>query len=74
MIGQEFIPDVDTRMIIKLIKDKVDAFKRDRDYRHTELKRQREEEAQKQEEQAVKKELEARRCAREAAGLFTCCY
>lgn len=67
MISQEFIPDVDTRMIIKLIKDKVEAFKRDREYKHTELKRQREEEARKQDEQAVREELEARRCAREAA-------
>ncbi|KAI6187157.1 Non-specific serine/threonine protein kinase [Aphelenchoides besseyi] len=67
MIEQQHIPDVDTRMIIKLIKDKVEAFKRDREYRHAELKRQREEETRKQEEQAVKVELEARRCAREAA-------
>lgn len=63
MIEQQHIPDVDTKMIIKLIKDKVEAFKRDREYRHIEIKRQKEEEARKQEEQAVKIELAARRAA-----------
>ncbi|KAI1732851.1 protein kinase domain-containing protein [Ditylenchus destructor] len=66
MIEQQHIPDEDTRMIIKLIKDKVEAFKRDREYRHSELKRQREEEERRQEELAVKEELKARQREREA--------
>ncbi|KAK0399205.1 hypothetical protein QR680_002938 [Steinernema hermaphroditum] len=66
MIEQQHIPDEDTKMITKLIRDKVDAFKRDREYRLTELKRQREEEERRQEEQAIKEELEARKRDREA--------
>ncbi|KAI1726376.1 protein kinase domain-containing protein [Ditylenchus destructor] len=66
MIEQQHIPDEDTRMIIKLIKDKVEAFKRDREYRHSELKRQREEEERRQEELAVKEELKARQRERES--------
>lgn len=45
----------------------VDAFKRDREYRQAELKRQREEHERLQEEQAVKEELKARQRGREAA-------
>lgn len=58
---------MDNKIIIKLIKDKVDAFKRDREYKQAELKRHREEEARKQDEQVIKEELEARKRAREAA-------
>ncbi|KAI6175775.1 Non-specific serine/threonine protein kinase [Aphelenchoides bicaudatus] len=67
MIEQQHIPDVDNKIIIKLIKDKVDTFKRDREYKQAELKRQREEEARKQDEQVIKEELEKRKHAREAA-------
>uniref|UniRef100_A0A915DPJ5 non-specific serine/threonine protein kinase n=1 Tax=Ditylenchus dipsaci TaxID=166011 RepID=A0A915DPJ5_9BILA len=66
MIEQQHIPNVDTQMIIKLIKDKVEAFKRDREYRHAEMKRQREEEERRQEEIAVKEEIKARQKEREA--------
>lgn len=69
MIEQQHIPDVDTKMIIKMIKDKVDNFKRDREQRHNDLKRQRDEEERKKEEQAVKEELQARKNQREAAAL-----
>ncbi|CAD5219336.1 unnamed protein product [Bursaphelenchus okinawaensis] len=66
MIEQQHIPDVDTKMIIKMIKDKVDNFKRDREQRRNDLKRQREEEERRKEEQAVKEELQARKNQREA--------
>lgn len=61
MIEQQHIPDSDTSTITKLIRDKVEAFKRDREYRQTELKRQKEEEERKAEEAAVKEEIKARR-------------
>lgn len=61
MIEQQHIPDSDTSTITKLIRDKVDAFKRDREYRQTEMKRQKEEEERKAEEAAVKEEIKARR-------------
>ncbi|VDN01240.1 unnamed protein product [Thelazia callipaeda] len=57
MIEQQHIPEEDTRMITKLIKDKVEAFKRDREFRHAELKRLREEEQRKQEEEAIRNEM-----------------
>uniref|UniRef100_A0A914ZJ91 non-specific serine/threonine protein kinase n=1 Tax=Parascaris univalens TaxID=6257 RepID=A0A914ZJ91_PARUN len=60
MIEQQHIPDEDTRMITKLIKDKVEAFKRDREFRHAEIKRQREEEARKLEEEAIRTEMQLR--------------
>lgn len=89
MIEQQHIPDVDNKIIIKLIKDKVtfisvsincltlqvDTFKRDREYKQAELKRQREEEARKQDEQVIKEELEKRKHAREvAAGQYFCSH
>ena len=67
MIEQQHIPDGDTPMITKLIKDKVDAFKRDREYKHAEMKRQKEEEERKAEEAAVKEEIKARREREKAA-------
>ncbi|VDK87825.1 unnamed protein product, partial [Litomosoides sigmodontis] len=72
MIEQQHIPEEDTRMITKLIKDKVEAFKRDREFRHAELKRLREEEQRKQEEEAIRNEMllrarEKERMEREAA-------
>lgn len=72
MIEQQHIPEEDTRMITKLIKDKVETFKRDREVRHAELKRQREEEERKQEEEAIRTEMQLRakekeRLEREAA-------
>uniref|UniRef100_A0A1I8A8P8 non-specific serine/threonine protein kinase n=1 Tax=Steinernema glaseri TaxID=37863 RepID=A0A1I8A8P8_9BILA len=66
MIEQQHIPDEDTRMITKLIRDKVDGFKRDREYRLAELKKQQEEEERRQEELAIKQELKARQREREA--------
>lgn len=60
MIEQQHIPDEDTKMITKLIKDKVESFKRDREFRIAELKRQREEEERQREEQAIKEEMKAR--------------
>ncbi|EPB77142.1 hypothetical protein ANCCEY_03758 [Ancylostoma ceylanicum] len=47
MIEQQHIPDEDTKMITKLIKDKVESFKRDREFRIAELKRQPHEEKKK---------------------------
>ncbi|EJD74728.1 WNK protein kinase [Loa loa] len=75
MIEQQHIPEEDTRMITKLIKDKVEAFKRDREFRHAELKRLREEEQRKQEEEAIRSEMllrarEKERMEREAAAAF----
>ncbi|VIO87624.1 Protein kinase domain containing protein [Brugia malayi] len=75
MIEQQHIPEEDTRMITKLIKDKVEAFKRDREFRHAELKRMREEEQRKQEEEAIRNEMllrarEKERMEREAATAF----
>lgn len=67
MIEQQHIPDNDTSTITKLIRDKVEAFKRDREYRHAEIKRQKEEEERKAEEQAVKEEIKARREREKAA-------
>ena len=67
MIEQQHIPDGDTLMITKLIRDKVDAFKRDREYKHAEMKRQKEEEERKAEEAAVKEEIKARREREKAA-------
>ncbi|CAG9533409.1 unnamed protein product [Cercopithifilaria johnstoni] len=74
MIEQQHIPEEDTRMITKLIKDKVEAFKRDREFRHAELKRLREEEQRKQEEEAIRNEMllrarEKERMEREAAAV-----
>lgn len=60
MIEQQHIPDEDTRMITKLIKDKVDAFRRDRDHRLLEIKRAKEEEERAREEAEVKEELRLR--------------
>ncbi|CAI5449235.1 unnamed protein product [Caenorhabditis angaria] len=60
MIEQQHIPDEDTKMITKLIRDKVDAFKRDRDHRLAEIKRKEEEEERLREEQEVKEELRIR--------------
>ncbi|KAK6030925.1 kinase domain protein [Ostertagia ostertagi] len=60
MIEQQHIPDEDTKMITKLIKDKVESFKRDREFKIAELKRQREEEERQREEQAIKEEMKAR--------------
>ncbi|MFH4973911.1 hypothetical protein AB6A40_000620 [Gnathostoma spinigerum] len=60
MIEQQHIPDEDTRMITKLIKDKVEAFKRDREFRHAEIKRQKEEEERKLEEEAIRTEMQLR--------------
>ncbi|CAD6192850.1 unnamed protein product [Caenorhabditis auriculariae] len=60
MIEQQHIPDEDTKMITKLIKDKVEAFKRDREFRQLEIKRQKEEEDRLREEQEIKEELKAR--------------
>ena len=67
MIEQQHIPDEDMKMITKLIKDKVESFKRDREFRLNELQRQREEEARLKEEQEIKEELKARQCAKEKA-------
>lgn len=67
MIEQQHIPDEDMKMITKLIKDKVDGFKRDRDFRLNEMQRQRDEEARLKEEQEIKEELKARQCAKEKA-------
>ena len=61
MIEQGHIPDCDVNVITKLIRDKIDAFKRDREYRHTEMKRAQEEEERKAEEAAVKEEIKLRR-------------
>lgn len=60
MIEQQHIPDEDTRMITKLIKDKVDAFRRDRDHRLLEIKRAKEEEERIREEAEIKEELRLR--------------
>ncbi|KAK6035198.1 hypothetical protein COOONC_27298 [Cooperia oncophora] len=60
MIEQQHIPDEDTKMITKLIKDKVESFKRDREFKIAELRRQREEEERQREEQAIKEEMKAR--------------
>ncbi|CAB3409451.1 unnamed protein product [Caenorhabditis bovis] len=60
MIEQQHIPDEDTKMITKLIRDKVDAFKRDREHRLAEIKRQKEEEERLREEQEIKEELRIR--------------
>ncbi|GMT37620.1 hypothetical protein PFISCL1PPCAC_28917, partial [Pristionchus fissidentatus] len=65
MIEQQHIPDEDTKLITKLIKDKVDGFKRDREFRQAELKRQKDEEERLKEEQEVKEEIKARREAAE---------
>ncbi|KAJ1354862.1 Oxidative-stress-responsive kinase 1 C terminal [Parelaphostrongylus tenuis] len=67
MIEQQHIPDEDTKMITKLIKDKVESFKRDREFRIAELKRQREEEERQREEQAIKEEMKARAKEKENA-------
>lgn len=40
-----------------VIKIQVEAFKRDREFRHAELKRLREEEQRKQEEEAIRNEM-----------------
>ncbi|KAK6748877.1 hypothetical protein RB195_001478 [Necator americanus] len=69
MIEQQHIPDEDTKMITKLIKDKVESFKRDREFRIAELKRQREEEERQREEQAIKEEMKARAKGKENARL-----
>jgi WNK lysine deficient protein kinase len=37
MIEQGHIPDSDSNVITKLIRDKIEAFKKDREYRHTEI-------------------------------------
>lgn len=60
MIEQQHIPDEDTRMITKLIKDKVDAFKRDREHRLLEIKRAKDEEERIREEAEIKEELRLR--------------
>uniref|UniRef100_A0A0N4U3W6 non-specific serine/threonine protein kinase n=1 Tax=Dracunculus medinensis TaxID=318479 RepID=A0A0N4U3W6_DRAME len=60
MIEQQHIPDQDTAMITKLIKDKVKAFKRDREVRHAEIKRHREEEARRLEEAQIRNEIALR--------------
>ncbi|CAI4227529.1 unnamed protein product [Auanema sp. JU1783] len=60
MVEQQHIPEEDTKMITKLIKDKVEGFKRDRDFRIAEIKRQQEEEERQREEQEIKEELKAR--------------
>ncbi|EFP07888.1 hypothetical protein CRE_14083 [Caenorhabditis remanei] len=65
MIEQQHIPDEDTRMITKLIKDKVDAFRRDRDHRLLEIKRAKEEEERIREEAEIKEELKLRAEAKE---------
>ncbi|CCE71524.1 Serine/threonine-protein kinase WNK [Caenorhabditis elegans] len=65
MIEQQHIPDEDTRMITKLIKDKVDAFRRDRDHRLLEIKRAKEEEERIREEAEIKEELRLRAEAKE---------
>ncbi|VDM59715.1 unnamed protein product, partial [Angiostrongylus costaricensis] len=67
MIEQQHIPDEDTKMITKLIKDKVESFKRDREFKIAELKRQREEEERQREEQAIKEEMKARAKEKENA-------
>ncbi|CAJ0932726.1 unnamed protein product, partial [Mesorhabditis belari] len=67
MIEQQHIPDEDSRMITKLIKDKVEQFKRDREIRQAELRRLEEEKRQKEEEDEVKEELRQRAAAKEAA-------
>uniref|UniRef100_A0A0N5C1X8 non-specific serine/threonine protein kinase n=1 Tax=Strongyloides papillosus TaxID=174720 RepID=A0A0N5C1X8_STREA len=48
MIDQHHIPESDRKVLIKKLKDKVDAFKRDKEFRKSELKK--EEEKRKQEE------------------------
>eukprot|EP00080_Pristionchus_pacificus_P012918 PDM72938.1 hpo-11 [Pristionchus pacificus] len=65
MIEQQHIPDEDTKLITKLIKDKVDGFKRDREFKQAELKRQKDEEERLKEEAEVKEEIKARREAAE---------
>ncbi|CAJ0587592.1 unnamed protein product, partial [Mesorhabditis spiculigera] len=71
MIEQQHIPDEDTRMITKLIKDKVEQFRRDREVRHAELRRLEEERKAKEEEDEVKEELRQRAAAREATATLT---
>lgn len=44
-------------MIWVVLKFQVEAFKRDREFRHAELKRMREEEQRKQEEEAIRNEM-----------------
>jgi serine/threonine protein kinase len=61
MIEQGHIPDCDINVITKLIRDKIEAFKKDREYRHAEMKRLQKEEEEKAEEAAVKELIKARR-------------
>lgn len=57
MVAQQHVPEEDTRLVIKLISDKIQRFKRDREFRHAEMKKQREEEARKLEEEAIRAEI-----------------
>uniref|UniRef100_A0AC34GPS7 Non-specific serine/threonine protein kinase n=1 Tax=Panagrolaimus sp. ES5 TaxID=591445 RepID=A0AC34GPS7_9BILA len=61
MIVQGHIPDCDINVITKLIRDKIEAFKKDREYRHAEMKRLQKEEEEKAEEAQVKELLKAKR-------------
>ncbi|PAV58687.1 hypothetical protein WR25_10069 [Diploscapter pachys] len=65
MIEQQHIPPEDTNMIMKLIRDKVEAFKRDREFRINDLKRIREEEQKEQEEAEVRKQIQEKKLEKE---------
>uniref|UniRef100_A0A0N4Z1M2 non-specific serine/threonine protein kinase n=1 Tax=Parastrongyloides trichosuri TaxID=131310 RepID=A0A0N4Z1M2_PARTI len=55
MIDQHHIPDGDRKVLIKKLKDKVDAFKRDKEFKKSELKKEEEKKKLEEEELQPKK-------------------
>lgn len=52
MIDQHHIPESDRKVLIKKLKDKVDAFRRDKEFRKSELKNKEEKKKQEEKEEA----------------------